>query len=164
MRVLGIDPGIGTTGFGFVDRSDSSVDAVTYGAIRTPVGDADASRLVVLFDDLNSLIAEYRPDCVAVERLFVQRNVSTVVSVGQARGVIVLCAARLELPVFEYTPAQVKSAVVGNGRAPKGQVQDMVVRLLSLAVRPTPDDVADALAVALCHAQSQSFLNALSLS
>lgn len=157
MITLGIDPGTALLGYGVV-ASARDAEALAYGVVETPKGLAMPKRLVLLFDAVERLIARHRPETVAVERLFFARNVSTAMSVGQARGVVLLAAARADLPVAEYTPAEVKQAVVGYGKADKAQIQEMVRLILRLEQPPTPDDAADALAVALCHAQTAPFL------
>jgi crossover junction endodeoxyribonuclease RuvC len=152
--VLGIDPGTALTGFGLVERQGSQLRAIEYGAIATVTGVADADRLVTIHAAVAELIARHRPALVAVERIFFSRNVQTAFTVGQARGVVLLAAAQAGLPVFEYTPNEVKIAVTGYGRASKDQVQRMVRTVLGLAAIPAPDDAADALAVAICLAHS----------
>lgn len=160
--VLGIDPGLGTTGFGVIRREGPSrVHFVSTGVIRTPPGQLEAGRLVTLHQDVAALIERHRPDVVAVERLFFKKDLTTGTHVLQARGVILLAIGQAGLPVAEYTPVQVKSAVAGYGRAEKAQVQDMVTRLLRLDARPSPDDAADALAVALAHAFQAGFQETL---
>jgi crossover junction endodeoxyribonuclease RuvC len=154
MRILGIDPGSALLGYGIIDVEGDRVAAVAHGVLQTSTGTPMAERLRLLYDDLRSLIAHYRPDQAAVEELFFSRNVRTALPVGQARGVALLALAQAGIPVFEYTPLQVKQVMVGYGRARKGQVQAMLRILLSLATPPSPDDAADALAVALCHAQT----------
>ncbi|PZN13518.1 MAG: crossover junction endodeoxyribonuclease RuvC [Bacillota bacterium] len=156
MRVLGIDPGTATTGFGIVEAAGDGLRPIAYGTIRTPAGEAPELRLQAIFRDLQDLIRRYRPGAVAVERLFVHRNLTSVIHVGQARGVALLAAAEAGLPVYEYAPHEVKQAVAGYGRATKDQVQRMVQALLGLQRLPEPDDAADALAVAVCcvHART----------
>lgn len=154
MRVLGIDPGIAIAGFGFVDKIGSKLVPVQYGAIETEARTAQELRLKQIYESVCALMDKYKPDTVAVEKLFFNKNVTTAFAVGQARGVIILAAAQRGLPVSEYTPLQVKQAVVGYGKAEKRQVQEMVRMLLNLSAIPKPDDVADALAVAICHAHS----------
>lgn len=151
MRVLGIDPGIAITGYGVIEERDGQLEALAYGEIRTPAGDPLPLRLRRLYEGLQSLIQAHRPEAAAVERLFFGRNVTTAFAVGQARGVALLALAQAEIPVYEYTPADVKQALVGYGNAPKAQIQAMVRMLLRLPETPRPDDVADALAVAVCH-------------
>lgn len=155
MRVLGVDPGMAITGYGVVDEvGPGKLVAVACGCIRTGAGEPVPARLVEIYEQLTKLATGYTPDCLAVEELFFNRNVRTALSVGQARGVILLAAARAGLPVAEYTPLYVKQAISSYGRAPKQQMQRMVQMILGLAEVPSPDDVADALAVAICHVQS----------
>ncbi|WP_322800932.1 crossover junction endodeoxyribonuclease RuvC [Thermoflexus sp.] len=151
MRVLGIDPGIAITGYGLIEDRGGDLEALAYGDIRTPAGDPLPVRLRELYEALRSLIQRYRPDVAAIERVFFGRNVTTAFAVGQARGVALLALAQAEIPVYEYTPADVKQALVGYGHAPKAQIQAMIRMLLRLPQIPRPDDVADALAVAICH-------------
>jgi len=152
---VGIDPGTARLGYGVIDADGPR--AVDFGVVETPSGLALPDRLAALFDRLTDLLADHRPRAVAVEQLFFARNATTAMAVGQARGVVLLAAARAGVPVAEYTPAEVKQAVVGYGRAEKGQMQEMVRLLLGLERVPHPDDAADALAVALCHAQTAAF-------
>jgi crossover junction endodeoxyribonuclease RuvC len=161
MRILGLDPGIATVGFGIVDTEKNRQKLVSCGVITTPAHTPLSSRLDQIYTDLEELIRVYRPDAMSVEELFFNTNITTGISVAHGRGVILLCAYRCGLSVFEYTPRQVKQAVVGYGRAEKKQVQDMVRRILNLPAVPKPDDAADAVALALCHARSStSLLNA----
>ncbi|MBV9848828.1 MAG: crossover junction endodeoxyribonuclease RuvC [Armatimonadetes bacterium] len=154
MILIGIDPGTATTGFGVVEKRGDRVCFVDCGTFETPP-DLDApARLKMIYEDFNTLLDKYRPDGVATERLFFTNNVTTGIPVGRALGVILLTLAQRGLPWAEYTPTQVKSAVVGVGRAEKKQVQFMVTRLLGLNATPKPDDAADALAIAICHAHS----------
>ncbi len=155
MIVLGIDPGTAITGYGVVERSGSRVTALDYGAILTPSERPLAERLLEIRAGISDLIATHHPALVAVERLFFNRNVQTAFAVGQARGAVLLTAAEHGLPVFEFTPNEVKIAVTGYGRAPKDQVQRMVQMVLGLPDLPRPDDAADALAIAICLAHSQ---------
>jgi crossover junction endodeoxyribonuclease RuvC len=157
MLVLGIDPGIAITGYGLV-RTDPRKDyeCLTYGVIRTKAGLPDPERLNILYDELTQLILLHQPDTSAVEKLFFQKNVTTAISVGQARGVSMLTLAQAHLPVSEYTPNEIKQTVTGYGSAGKRQVQKMVQALLGLPEIPKPDDAADALAVAICHIHHQS--------
>ncbi len=161
MRILGLDPGIATVGFGIVDTEKNRQRMVSCGVITTPAHTPLSSRLDQIYTDLEELIRVYRPDAMSVEELFFNTNITTGISVAHGRGVILLCAYRCGLSVYEYTPLQVKQAVVGYGRAEKMQVQDMVRRILNLPAVPKPDDAADAVALALCHARSStSLLNA----
>jgi len=154
MLALGIDPGTATTGFGLVREEDGAYRLVDCGVILTSPQDPMPQRLLLLHGRLLALLGAHRPDAVAVEELFFNKNVRTAVAVGQARGVVLLAAAQAGVPLYEYTPLQVKQAVVGYGRAQKRQVQEMVRILLGLDAIPQPDDAADAVAVALCHLQS----------
>ncbi|MCX6038454.1 MAG: crossover junction endodeoxyribonuclease RuvC [Chloroflexi bacterium] len=156
--VLGIDPGTATTGYGLVrDRADGSLESVAYGTLRTPAGVAAHQRLSMLFHQLNEILLLHRPDSCAVEKLFFQRNISTAIAVGQARGVIMLAIAEAGLDMAEYTPNEVKQAVAGYGSAGKKQVQEMVRVLLALPEIPKPDDAADALAIAITHLNTQKY-------
>ena len=155
MIVLGIDPGTAITGYGVVERVGSRVRAVDYGCITTPPGMPLPQRLLEIRGAIADLIETRGPSLVAVERLFFNRNVQTAFAVGQARGAILLTAAEHGIPVFEFTPSEVKTAVTGYGRAPKEQVQRMVQVVLGLPELPKPDDAADALAIAICLAHSQ---------
>lgn len=151
--ILGLDPGLGTTGFGVIERQGASrVRFVSTGVIRTPTRTPDPQRLIVLHRDLTELVARHQPDMVAIERLFFSKNITTGIQVAQARGVMLLVCGEAGLEVGEYSPVQIKSAVGGYGKAAKGEMQLMVQRLLRLPDIPRPDDAADALAVALCHA------------
>lgn len=155
MILVGIDPGTATTGFGVVDKRGDRVTFVDCGVFSTPAHLDAPARLQMIYDEFNALLDKYAPVSVATERLFFTNNVTTGIPVGRALGVILLATAQRNLPWTEYTPTQVKSAVVGTGRAEKKQVQFMVTRLLNLAETPKPDDAADALAIAICHAHTQ---------
>ena len=155
MLVVGIDPGTATTGYGFVsDHADGSLQVVDFGVILTQANQPMPERLLELHSQLNQVILLHHPDSSAVEKLFFQRNVSTALAVGQARGVVLLALAEAKLDVTEYTPMEVKQAVAGYGGAGKAQIQQMVRALLGLDDIPRPDDAADALAVAICHLHS----------
>lgn len=154
MRIIGIDPGFAITGYGIVDFSNNNFKVVDYGDISTSSKDGLDKRLLKLSESLDDIIKKFKPDRMAVEELFFSKNVKTAITVGHGRGVAILMASRNFLPVFEYTPLQVKQAVTGYGRADKAQIQQMVKILLNLEKIPKPDDVADALAVAICHANS----------
>lgn len=151
--VLGVDPGTAITGYALV-RQEDELSLVDCGAIITPAGTPLPDRLLVIHTSLAALIERYRPEVVAVEELFFSKNVRTAMSVGQARGVVLLAGAQAALPVYEYKPAEVKQAVAGYGNAPKEQMQEMVRLLLNLDRVPEPDDAADAVAVAVCHLHS----------
>ncbi len=155
--VLGIDPGTATTGFGLIRENDIGLEVVEYGVISTPPDLPMEKRLQIIYNKLLELIDFHEPESCAVEKLFFQRNVTTAISVGQARGVILLALAERNVRCAEYTPLQVKQAVTGYGVANKKQVQMMVQALLNLHDIPKPDDAADALAVAICHAHSRKF-------
>ncbi len=162
MRVLGIDPGTAITGYAVVEEEGNALRLVAIGAIRTQARTPLPRRLQAIYREMEEVIAAYRPDEAAVEELFFRRNVTTALSVGHARGVVILALADAGLPVAEYTPMQVKQAVSGYGGADKHQVQEMVRRLLNLADIPRPDDAADAAAVAICHlhrARLEALLN-----
>ena len=161
MFVLGIDPGLSITGYALVRSAPSGFEAVAAGVIRTGRGLPMADRLAELHADLASLIAEHRPEQVAIERVFVNRNLQTAEGVGRASGVVLLAAAQAGLEVHEYSPSAVKKAIVGVGTAPKAQVQEIVARRLGLERSPSPADAADALAVAMCHLQSAPLQRAI---
>jgi crossover junction endodeoxyribonuclease RuvC len=154
MLVLGIDPGTAITGYGLVQGESDALTLVTHGAITTPSDWPLPERLQRIYQELTALIEDGQPTAVAVEELFFSKNVRTALSVGQARGVALLAAANAGLPIHEYTPLQVKQAIVGYGRATKDQVQQMVRMLLGLDSVPQPDDAADAIAIAICHIHS----------
>lgn len=158
LRILGIDPGLATVGFSIVEVEKSKMKLVTCGVISTPAHTSLSSRLDRIFDDMNELISSFDPDVMSIEELFFNTNITTGIAVAHARGVILLSAYRAGVQVFEYTPLQVKQAVVGYGRAEKNQVIDMVRRILALPAAPKPDDAADAVALAICHARSSTSL------
>ena len=158
MRILGIDPGYGITGFGVVDAERSDLKLVSCGAITTPAGMDFSARLEIIYEDMRKLLEMAKPDAVAIEELFFGQNVTTGIGVAQARGVVLLAIRQAGLEVTAYKPMQVKQAVVGYGNATKHQVQDMTKRLLGLAEMPKPADAADAIAIALCHARSSTSL------
>jgi len=154
MLVLGIDPGLASTGYGLVASRNQCLSLVGYGVLETSPKLSLGHRLQRLYHELSEIIEQAHPEAVIVEELFFSRNVRTAMIVGQARGVVLLAAAEAGLPLFEYTPLQIKSAMVGYGRATKAQVQEMVRVLLGMDSRPRPDDAADALAAAICHIHS----------
>ena len=158
LRILGIDPGLATVGFSIVDVEKSKMKLVTCGVISTPAHTSLSSRLDRIFEDMNELISSFSPDVMSIEELFFNTNITTGIAVAHARGVILLSAYRAGVQVFEYTPLQVKQAVVGYGRAEKNQFIDMVRRILALPAAPKPDDAADAVALAICHARSSTSL------
>lgn len=151
---MGIDPGTVVTGYAILRREAGASQAVDYGCIRPPSAERLSQRYALIYEAVDHLCLRFRPDAVAVETQFVAKNPQSALKLGMARGMVLLAATRLKIPVFEYTPCRAKQAVTGNGRASKHQVQAMVARLLSLASLPEPDDVADALAIALCHAHA----------
>ena len=158
MRILGIDPGYGITGFGLIDAQRGQFQLLRCGAITTPANTAFSWRLEVIYNDMVELLRVTKPDVVAIEELFFGQNVTTGIGVAQSRGVILLAIRQAGLPIHSYKPAQVKQSVVGYGNATKHQVQDMTRRLLRLETMPKPDDAADAIAIALCHARSSTSL------
>jgi crossover junction endodeoxyribonuclease RuvC len=153
---IGIDPGTALLGFGVI-QSNGESELVDYGVVETESTTTMPDRLKFLYDSVRDLIHQYRPDVLAIEQLFFARNVTTAISVGQARGVVLLAAAQADISVVEYSPSEVKHAVVGYGKADKVQMQEMVRIILNLAETPRPDDAADALAIALCHVQHAAF-------
>lgn len=158
MRILGIDPGYGITGFGLVDAQRGQFQLLRCGAITTPAGMNFSARLEIIYEDMKKLLEVAKPDAVAIEELFFGQNVTTGIGVAQSRGVILLAIRQAGVPVYQYKPMQVKQAVVGYGNATKHQVQDMTKRLLHLQAMPKPDDAADAIAIALCHGRSATSL------
>ena len=154
MRILGIDPGYGITGFGLVQADRSQFSLLRCGAITTPAGMEFSARLEIIYEDMRQLLKAAKPDAVAIEELFFGQNVTTGIGVAQSRGVILLAIRQAGLPIFSYKPMQVKQAVVGYGNATKHQVQEMTKRILNLDKVPKPDDTADRLAVAICHGYS----------
>lgn len=158
MNILGIDPGYATTGFSLISSNSGTYQLLRYGTITTPKELAFSQRLAVLYDDTARLLEVTKPEAVAVEELFWGHNITTGIGVSHARGVILLAIAKAEAPLYEYTPMQVKQAVVGYGKAEKRQVMDMTRRLLKMDRLPRPDDAADAIAIALCHARSSTSL------
>lgn len=158
MRILGIDPGIAIVGFGLIESDRGNMRMLQYGAVTTEAGLPLATRLVQIEDDMRALIRQLQPDEIAIEELFFSKNITTGIAVAHGRGVVLCTAERLGIPIFEYTPMQVKQAVVGYGLAEKRQVMDMTRRLLKLKAIPKPDDAADALAIAICHARSATSL------
>ena len=154
MRILGIDPGTGILGFGIIDITKGKPHLVDAGVIRTPVKEDDAVRLMTIYEELTSIIKDTQPEEMAVEKLFFAQNVTTAMTVAQARGVVLLTAMQAGLKIAEYTPLQIKQAVTGYGKAEKKQIQEMVRVILGLKVVPKPDDCADALAAAITHSMT----------
>ena len=158
MLVIGIDPGTAITGYGLIyENTSGNLEIVDYGSINTPSNLPLASRLLLLHEQLNNILTKYKPINAAVEKIFFQKNVKTALNVGHARGVVFLALAEEKISIDEYTPTEIKQAVVGYGAAGKVQVQSMVKTLLHLEENPQPDDAADALAVAICHLHSSGF-------
>jgi len=154
MRILGIDPGTGILGFGVIDYEKDVAKLVDAGVIRTPVKEDDAVRLQTIFEEITDIIAATKPDEMSVEKLFFAQNVTTAMTVAQARGVVLLAGKQAGLAIYEYTPLQIKQALTGYGRAEKKQIQEMVRVILKLKVVPKPDDCADALAAAITHSMA----------
>lgn len=157
MRILGIDPGIAIVGYGIIEKNANKYKHIAYDAILTKAHTPLEQRLQIIYNKICEILDEYKPDAVSVEELFFNNNAKTAFSVGQARGVVLLAAVQRGIPIFEYTPLQVKQALTGYGRADKNQIQHMVKSLLCLESIPKPDDVADALAIAICHGNSLRF-------
>lgn len=151
MIILGIDPGTASTGFGVVEKSKKGLCSLGYGYIKTSPDSLPQERLNQIFNELNKLIKKYKPDVLVVEKLFFFKNAKTAIPVSQAKGVVLLAAVKKKIPVYEFTPLQVKMAITGYGRAQKKQIQEMVKMLLSLEKIPRPDDAADALGLAICY-------------
>lgn len=158
MRIIGVDPGTGILGFGVIEaQRGGKAKLVDAGVIRTPAHQADELRLETIYDELSQVIKQTQPAAMSVEKLYFARNVTTAMSVAQARGVVLLCGRQAGLPIYEYTPLQIKQAVTGYGQADKHQIQEMVKTILGLKGVPKPDDAADALAAAICRANSGGF-------
>lgn len=158
LRILGIDPGIATIGFGLVNYMNNRCAMECCGVITTPAHTSLASRLMRIYTDLNELLLQLKPDTISVEELFFNSNITTGISVAHGRGVILLACEQSQIPIYEYTPLQVKQAVAGYGMADKKQVMEMVRRICNLNAVPRPDDAADAVALAICHARSSNSL------
>ena len=151
MKILGIDPGTATTGYGLIEANQDDLSCLHYGVIVTAANTKDEDRLAIIYSELEDILKEYKPDAVAIEKIFFFKNPKTVIPVSQARGVMLLAITKQNIPIFEFTPLQVKTAVTGYGRAQKKQVQEMVKNLLQLEKIPRPDDAADALAIAISY-------------
>lgn len=158
MLVLGIDPGYAIVGYGVVKYENNRFTPVAYGAVTTKAGVEFSSRLNTIYEDVYAVIERYRPEVLSIEKLYFNTNTTTAIDVAQARGVILLAARKHNIPIYEYTPLQVKQSVTGYGKAEKAQVMELTRRLLGLEKTPKPDDTADALAVAICHCHSASSL------
>lgn len=163
MIILGIDPGYAIVGVGIIEHTGNKFRPIAYDAITTHAKTATSLRLKTIYDDINYCIERFKPDAIAIEELFFNNNAKTAIAVAQARGVLVVSAANKGIPIYEYTPLQIKQSVAGYGRADKQQVQHMVKTLLNLNVVPKPDDAADALAVAICHANTSTMNEELNL-
>jgi crossover junction endodeoxyribonuclease RuvC len=162
MIILGIDPGTAITGFGVISNKSGELGMIDYGCINTDSKTEMPDRLAEIYSGINRIINKFKPDVLACEELFFFKNLKTVITVAQARGVVIASARLIQIPVAEYTPLQVKQAITGYGRADKKQMQRMVQVILNLDAEPKPDDAADALAVAICHANSEKLLNLIS--
>ena len=164
MRIIGIDPGYAIVGYGVIDYNEGKFKVLEYGAITTDKNTPFEKRLCEIHEDYSYILDKWKPDALAIERLYFNTNQKTAIDVAQARGIIIMDTAIRNISIHEYTPLQVKQAVVGYGKAVKKQVQEMITRILSLPSVPKPDDTADALAMAICHAHcSGSLLNKISL-
>lgn len=162
MRIIGIDPGYAITGFAVLDYNGNHFELVKSGAIETKAGVPLPIRLAKIYDDMQLLVNEYKPDAISIEELFFNRNTTTAIGVAQGRGAVLIVAAKNSIPIYEYTPLQVKQGVVGYGRADKKQVQMMVKTILNLEKVPKLDDTTDAIAIAICHAHSYRFAKEIS--
>lgn len=156
-KILGIDPGTGRLGFGVIEKNSNLLNLVDAGVITTDKSLSDSQRLKIIFDDITEIISKTNPDIISIEKLFFSQNVTTAMTVSQARGVVLLLAEQNSLPIFEYTPLQIKQALTGYGRADKKQIQNMVKIILKLKEIPKPDDCADALAAAIVCAKTENF-------
>lgn len=157
MRILGIDPGFAITGYSIIDYNGNKFKLIMSGAVLTKAGTPFPERLNKVFDDISLIIQEYKPDAISIEELFFNNNIKTGINVAQARGMVLLAGFKANVPTFEYTPLQVKQAVVGYGRADKKQVQKMVQSILHVESVPKLDDITDSMAIAICHAHSARF-------
>ena len=157
MRILGIDPGLAIVGYGVVDKIGSAYKTIEYNAITTMAHTPIENRIKIIYDEISLLLNKFKPDALSIEELFFNNNSKTAIAVGQARGVVLLAAVEHNVPIYEYTPLQVKQALTGYGRASKTQIQQMMKNILALSEIPKPDDVADALAIAVCHGNSMRF-------
>ncbi len=164
MRILGIDPGLAIVGYGVVDKEGNAYKTIYYDAITTHAHTPIENRIKIIYDEMNLIIEKYKPDVLSIEELFFNNNAKTALAVGQARGVVLLSAVEHNIPIYEYTPLQVKQALTGYGRASKMQIQQMMKSMLGLNEIPKPDDVADALAIAICHGNSVRFNSILNWS
>lgn len=154
MKILGIDPGMAIVGYGLIDYEDDKVELLTSGSIQTDKNSTDSERLLEIFNDLSSVVENYKPDCASVENLFFFKNQKTVIPVAEARGVILTVLQKFEIPTFSYTPMEVKQVLTGYGRAEKKEVEQMVKIALNTDVLPKLDDTVDAIAIAICHSRN----------
>ncbi len=157
MRILGIDPGFAITGYSVIDYIGNKFKLITSGAITTEAGLAFPTRLTIIYDELSEIIHKYNPEVISVEELFFNQNIKTAINVAQARGIVLVVGCKNSIPTYEYTPLQIKQAVVGYGRAEKKQVQQMVKAILNVKEVPKLDDITDSMAAAICHAHSSKF-------
>ena len=157
MRILGIDPGLAIVGYGVVDKVGNAYKTIDYNAITTMAHTPIENRIKIIYDEISLLLEKLKPDALSIEELFFNNNSKTAIAVGQARGVVLLAAVEHNVPIYEYTPLQVKQALTGYGRASKTQIQQMMKNILALSEIPKPADVADALAIAVCHGNSMRF-------
>ncbi len=157
MLIFGMDPGLAISGYGVIDYVGNKFKMLEYGTVETESDIDFPTRLKIIYDSYIKLFEKYKPDAVSIEELFFNKNVKTAISVGQARGVHILAAVNSQIPIYEYTPLQIKQGIVGYGRAQKRQIQEMVKIILKLDKIPKPDDAADGLAVAICHAHSLKY-------
>ncbi len=158
MRIIGIDPGYAIVGFGIIEYDNGRFKTVDYGAVTTPAGTAFDKRLKIIYEDISQLLDIYKPESLAIEKLYFQNNQKTAIDVAEARGVVLLAASQRNILIREYTPLEVKKSITGYGQAVKKQVQEMTKRVLNLPAIPKPDDTADALAIAVCHAHTDNSL------
>ena len=161
MRILGIDPGFAITGYSIIDYIGNKFNLIDSGAVTTKAGEPFPERLSKLYTDINLIIDQYKPEAISVEELFFNNNVKTAINVAQARGIILVAGCQKNIPTYEYTPLQIKQAVVGYGRADKIQVQKMVKTILNVEILPKLDDITDSMAIAICHAHSAKFAERL---
>ena len=161
MIIIGVDPGYAIVGIGVIEYKGNKFRTLEYNAITTPASMPTVERLKKIYTEMTSYLIKYSPDAIAIEELFFNSNQKTAINVAQARGVLLVCGANANIPIYEYTPLQVKQSVTGYGRAQKGQIQQMVKLMLGLNAIPKPDDAADALAIAICHAHSNKMNNIL---
>lgn len=157
MRILGIDPGFAITGYSVIEYNGNKFKLITSGAITTQAGVSFPLRLTAIYDELDALVKMYKPDAISVEELFFNQNIKTAINVAQARGIVLVVGCKNNIPTYEYTPLQVKQAVVGYGRAEKKQVQQMVKAILNVKEVPKLDDITDSMAIGICHAHSAKF-------